>query len=213
MKVRFLAVVAALLATVTVHADTLVLNTGRRIQGQLVGVADNQIEFEEQVGTRRRVLVIARQDVARIEFGDGPALGLPAAPVTPIAPVAPALTIPRGMRERVVDVQSKVRWNDTGVDVRDGQQIYFQASGEWRMGGRRRLGAAGEAGSPNDAGRPIPDRPGAALVARIGDGQDVFFVGGEVGPFRARQSGRLFLGINDSYLDDNNGSIQVRISY
>jgi hypothetical protein len=61
--------------------------------------------------------------------------------------------------------------------------------------------------------RPIPDRPAAALIARIGDRQDVFFIGNDTGAFRARSSGRLYLGINDDYFEDNSGSLRVKVSY
>lgn len=209
MKPRFCAVVAMLLMTAAIHADTLVLTSGRRVQGQLVGIVDGQIEFEEQGLFRPRTLVIARQDIARIEFGPDhySASQQPAAAVPPPG-------VPRGMRERLLDVQANQRWNDTGVDIREGQQLYFAASGETRWGPRNRKdGAAGERNSPVDSIRPIPDRPAAALIGKIGDGQDIFFIGGEMGPFRARQSGRLYLGINDGWLEDNSGALRVKVSY
>ena len=34
----------------------------------------------------------------------------------------------------------------------------------------------------------------------------MFFIGGDRGTFRARTSGRLYLGVNDDYLQDNSGS-------
>ena len=148
--------VAVLVMTATIQADTLVLLSGRRVQGQLIGVGDGRIEFEEKVGARWRTLIVAREDIARIEFTD--LQPVPPVPVT--APTEPVRTIPRGMRERLVDVQANQRWIDTGVDVRDGQQLYFQASGETRWGGRRRDGAAGERNSPVDQSRPF-------LIARV----------------------------------------------
>ena len=212
MKARLYAGALIVLMTATLQADTLVLTNGRRVQGQLVGVVDGQIEFEEQVGARRRVLLIARGDIARIEFSfDQPGLPGPA-PVQAPAPATP--TVPRGMREKLVEVHGNQRWNDTGIDVREGQQIYFQASGEVRWGPRNRKdGARGERNSPVDHTRPLPDRPAAALLGNIGDGENIFFVGGELGPFRARQSGRLYLGINDGHLPDNTGSLRVKVSY
>ncbi len=58
-------------------------------------------------------------------------------------------------------------------------------------------------------GRPIPSRPGAALIGRIGE--DPFFIGDGGGPVRMRQSGRLYLGINDDYLADNSGHFRVTV--
>jgi hypothetical protein len=57
----------------------------------------------------------------------------------------------------------------------------------------------------------MPNRPGAALIGRIGG--DVFFIGDERGPIRVRNSGRLELGINDDFLDDNSGSFRVTVFY
>lgn len=60
--------------------------------------------------------------------------------------------------------------------------------------------------------RPMPNRPAAALIAKIGgDSTDYFFVGGEQGPIRVRASGRLYLGVNDDFLNDNSGTFRVVI--
>jgi hypothetical protein len=77
----------------------------------------------------------------------------------------------------------------------------------------RQDGPAGESGSPYNANRPLPNRPAAALVGRIGNSGDVFFVGSDTGVFRARTSGRLYLGVNDDYLNDNSGAFRVRVLY
>jgi len=63
-----------------------------------------------------------------------------------------------------------------------------------RWGRDRRDGPAGEKNSPFNEARPLPNRPGAALIGRIGG--DVFFIGDERGAIRVRNSGRLELGIN-----------------
>lgn len=210
MTPRLLAVAVIVLGTVPLHADTLVLSDGRRIDGRLLAVHDAQIEFQEE-GAWRRTLLIARRDIARIEF-DTAQPPLTGGSVRDDR--APTMTVPRGMRERNVEVRGRERWSDTGIDVRAGQQIYFASSGEIRWGTKhRKHGAAGEPRSPVDSTRPIPDRPAAALLARIGDGQDIIFIGDELGPFRVRESGRLYLGINDGWLEDNSGSLRVKVSY
>jgi hypothetical protein len=52
-------------------ADTLVLQNGRRVQGELIGVYGREIEFEERNGSRRRVIRVPRAEIARIEFDEG----------------------------------------------------------------------------------------------------------------------------------------------
>jgi hypothetical protein len=203
MKRRIAAVsLLVLVGGAMASADTLVLTNGRRVQGELLGVYGREIEFEERSGGRR-IIRVPRNEIARIEFLDDPSGNRPPDELP---------GIPRGMRERQVNVSAREAWTDTGIDVRNGQQIYFQSNGEVRWGPSRRDGAGGERNSPYNAGRPLPDRPGAALIARVGE-RDVFFIGAEQGPFRVRGNGRLFLGINDDVLTDNSGALRVTVSY
>jgi len=190
--------------TSVISADTLVLVDGRRIQGELLGVFGREIEFEERSGVGRRIVRVPRNEIARIEFVEdrGNRNDRP----------ADVPTIPRGMRERQVSVSAREPWTDTGIEVRNGQQLYIQSSGDIRWGPNRRDGAGGERNSPYNANRPLPDRPGAALIGRIGE-RDIFFIGAEQGPFRVRGNGRLFLGINDDVLNDNSGTLRVLLSY
>ena len=214
MKRRFFVVaVMLLMAGAAPWADMLVLRDGRRVQGELVGVNGRDVEFEERSGWNRRVVRIPRRDIARIEFDDNEQTQFGRDERRDERRDDEVFTgVPRGMRERQVNVTAREAWIDTGIDVRAGQQIYFQATGETRWGPNRRDGAAGERNSPYNAGRPLPDRPGAALLGRVG-GSDMFFIGDQPGPFRARSSGRLFLGINDDVLTDNSGGLRVTVSY
>jgi hypothetical protein len=110
-------------------------------------------------------------------------------------------------------VAANVLWNDTGIDVVSGRNLYFEARGEIRWGPNRRAGPGGERNSPNNPARPMPNRPGASLVGRIGDSNDYFYIGEDQGPVRMRSSGRLFLGINDDNMQDNTGYFTVIVYY
>jgi len=187
-------------------ADTLVLRDGRRVQGELRSVRNGVVEFVEQ-GYSSRTIRVDIEDVERIEFTrrggseGGPAYGRPGGR-------------PRGLREREVIVPADVAWTDTGIDVRNGQDVYFVARGTTRWGPGRRDGAAGEKNSPSNENRPIPRRPAAALIGKIGaDSTDYFFIGDEQAAIRLRERGRLFLGINDDYLRDNSGALTVTVYY
>jgi hypothetical protein len=210
MKLRIAVLVFTLVATAAAPlADTLVLHNGRRIQGELIGVYGREIEFEERNGGSRRALRIPRSDIARIEFEEE---GRPFGGTRDRVEAAPPAGTPRGMRERRVNVSAREPWTDTGIDVRPGQEIYFSAEGEVRWGPNRRDGAAGERNSPSNPGRPLPDRPAASLIGRIGE-DDVFFIGDDPGPFRIRGRGRLHLGINDDVWQDNTGALRVTVAY
>jgi hypothetical protein len=219
MKSKLFASALLLVAgTPLLLADTLVLTNGRRIQGELTGVQGREIEFEERDGGRRRIIRVPRHEIARIELEDdrsgfGGFGGDRRDDRRDDRRNDAAGGVPRGMRERQINVSAREQWIDTGIDVRAGQSVYFSASGETRWGPGRRDGAAGEQNSPVNPGRPLPDRPAAALIGRVGDGRDVFFIGDDTAAFRIRGNGRLFLGINDDVLTDNSGTLRVTISY
>lgn len=200
-----LAFFLARLTTAGLSADTLVLRDGRRVDGVLVSVRDGTVEFQER-GGRRRVLRLQRDEVRSIELdsfsGD----------VSSDNDTGSAR--PRGLREREVVVAANVAWVDTGIDVRSGQRVYFEAVGQVRWGSDRRDGPGGEERSPYNAGRPMPRRPAAALIGKVGeDSTDLFFIGDDRGPIRLQNSGRLYLGINDDVLTDNRGNFKVLVFY
>ena len=199
MSNRALVLVVAVgaLATTTL-ADTLVLRSGRRIEGDLVSVRGSTVEFAETDGSTGR---FDRSDVARIELSSSryDDDNLPGGR-------------PSGLREKYTTVHGATQWNDTGVEVRSGMSVYFDATGRVRWGPDRQHGPGGEGGNRYNANRPIPGRPGGALIGRIGS-SDPFFIGDDKGPIRMRESGRLSLGVNDDYLQDNSGSWRVTIHY
>jgi hypothetical protein len=211
MKTQLFGLAAALVIATTAFADTLLLTNGRRVEGTLVAVQGDEIQFEERSGFFRRVLRFRRDEVRRIEIGD--VAGRPD-DRDDRSDRGDRTAPPRGLRERHVEVRANQPWTDTGIDVRDGQTVYFAASGEVRWGPRnRRDGPAGERNSPYNPSRPIADRPSAALIGRIGDRQDVFFIGADAEAFRMRDTGRLYLGINDDSFEDNSGAFRVAVRY
>ena len=199
-------VALVLFMSASLQADTLYLRDGSRLQGELIAVRNGTIEFEERRGFGGgRTLRFDRDEVIRIEFentrrsGGNHFLGGGR---------------PAGMRERQTIVSADVAWNDTGIDVRAGQTIYFEAQGPVRWGRDRRDGPAGERNSPSNPNRPMGNRNAAALIGKIGNtSNDYFFIGDETGPVRVRSSGRLYLGINDDVLSDNSGNFRVVVYY
>ncbi len=200
-----LALVLALPAAL--HADTLFLRDGSRVQGELIAIRNGQIEFEERRGFGGgRTLRFDRDEVDRIEFENRRYGGGNSNNNSNNFGGRPS-----GMRERQTIVSADVAWNDSGVDVRAGQTVYFEAQGRVRWGRDRQDGPAGERNSPSNPNRPMGNRNAAALIGRIGD--DLFFIGDEAGPMRMRSSGRLFMGVNDDVLTDNSGNFRVVVYY
>lgn len=200
-QIMFRALVVAALSLswpIALVADVLVLRNGSRVQGELLSVRNGVIEFQERRGFGGgRTLRVERDEVVRIELDEdtiGDNLGGGRPP---------------GMRERQVTVAANVPWSDTGITVRAGETIYFDAAGTVRWGPDRRDGPGGEDNSPRNPGRPMPNRPAAGLIGRVGTSDDFFFIGNDQTAIRMRSAGRLYLGLNDDFLGDNSGSFRV----
>lgn len=201
---RWISVFALMLALpVGLQADVLYLRNGTRITGELITVRGGTIEFEERRGFGGSHTVrVDRDEVDRIEFENNrysnnnnySSGGRPS-----------------GMRERQTMVSASTAWTDSGIDVRAGQTVYFEATGQVRWGRDRRDGPAGERNSPDNPNRPMGNRNAAALIGKIGN--DMFFIGDDRSAVRMRSSGRLYLGINDDVLTDNSGNFRVVVYY
>jgi hypothetical protein len=193
--------VCGLCAIATLSADTLVLKDGKRIDGLFIGARDGVIEFERArpQGGRERIS-IDRVEVVRIELDEG-ARGVGAPP------------LPAGSRTRDVVVDARSAWTDAGIDVTAGQTLSFYATDRIRWAAGRRDGPDGEHNSPTGPGRPMPNERRAALIGRIGDSRDYFLVGSRRERMRMPAAGRLYLGVNDEFLEDNAGSFRVTVHY
>lgn len=206
------------LASITVlSADTLVLRDGNRVEGTIIAMRDGVIEFEARRGfSGRERMRVERDEVVRIEFDrrvdDRQGFDRDRGDSRDRNDSRDGRR-PSGLREREVSVDSWLGWKDSGIDVRGGQTVYFSASGKVRWGPNRQDGPAGERNSPRNDARPMPSRPAAAVIGRIGDSNEYFFIGDDEGAIRMRASGRLYLGVNDDYLKDNTGSFRVTVYY
>jgi Ca2+-binding EF-hand superfamily protein len=117
-----------------------------------------------------------------------------------------------GASGQAIRVEGRERWTDTGINVRAGDTLVFDAQGTVRLSGDGN-DIAGVGGARS--GRRAPDAPlvnqtAGALIARIGN-SDTFFVGNRRS-VQAPASGRLYLGVNDDYLEDNSGDFQVMVT-
>jgi Ca2+-binding EF-hand superfamily protein len=110
-----------------------------------------------------------------------------------------------------VRVNSTVRWTDTGITVRAGQTMTFESEGRIRLSDSPTdlATSTGSTTGRRAANAPLPNAPAGGLIARIGNGVPVFIDGRRA--VRAPQSGRLYLGVNDDHLADNDGDFRVWI--
>jgi hypothetical protein len=110
-----------------------------------------------------------------------------------------------------IAVSATERWTDTGLTVRAGDTIVFEAEGTIQMSGD-----PNDTASPAGSRRRAPDAPlrqraAGSLIARIGNSAPIV-VGSRNTVTRVPVSGRLFLGVNDDYLGDNSGEFRVMVT-
>jgi hypothetical protein len=108
-------------------------------------------------------------------------------------------------------VYPQERWTDTGLRVRAGDLMYFDSTGNIRLSSDRSdvATAAGARSGRRAADSPLSNQVAGALIGRIDNG-DPFFIGNRR-TVRAPSSGRLYLGVNDDYLEDNSGTFRVMV--
>ncbi len=139
--------------------------------------------------------------------------------LTPAALCAAALVLrPQEWAPRAqTDLQSLTiyayrQWQSTGVDLKTGDQYVIQAAGDWLYSpfvGRH--GPEGGGKPVTVPTYPLPRVDGGALLGRIGDAGEIFYVGRGTGGF-AEAAGRLYLRINDDLLGDNVGQLAIAIT-
>lgn len=111
-----------------------------------------------------------------------------------------------------VVVNAAQAWTDTGLSVREGEMLTFEAQGTARLSDDPN-DIAGPGGARNARlapNAPLRQQPAGALIARIGDSTPVFV--GDRRSIRAPASGRLYLGLNDDHFGDNTGEFRVTVT-
>jgi hypothetical protein len=202
MKKLWLAPLALACGAAYASPDTLYMEDGRRIRGELISANRSVIVFNQDDGSfsRARRVRLNRADVLRIDLTDD-YLGDDDA-------TTPGSWNGTG---RDIVIRADQAWTNTGIQLRAGDLFRVDADGFINWGPNRSDDPNGEPGSPYNANRPLPNRAGGALIGRIGNGEP-FFIGSGMQSFRAGSTGTLYLGVNDDYLRDNSGSFRVMIS-
>jgi len=103
-------------------------------------------------------------------------------------------------------------WTETGITVKAGDMVSFQASGEITFG-QSQGQTAGPDGNPagHSPNYPVPALNVGTLIGKVGGGAP-FGIGTNTQPIRMPASGRLMLGVNDNELKDNGGYFTVAIT-
>ncbi len=109
-------------------------------------------------------------------------------------------------------VRTNVPWQGTRIEVHSGQRIAFTASGEYIFHSAGY--ACGPEGIPDanpfTGSWPANELTGLALVGKIGETGTPFLVGPGT-EIQADHDGEVFLGVNDDIVDENTGTLSVKV--
>ncbi len=101
------------------------------------------------------------------------------------------------------------QWQSTGLYLKAGDRVRLTASGQWSYSPE--AGLHGPRGAqPAPGYYPFPAALGGALLGRLGETGDVFYVG-ERFTYVAPEAGFFYLQINDDLLGDNVGELTLKI--
>jgi Ca2+-binding EF-hand superfamily protein len=189
------------------EVDEAQARTGRTVEDEAFDRAEsfeyldvnnnNRIEPREWHGT---VAAFNRLDVNNDNF-------LSRAEVAGVADTAAVAT-----SGQMIRVEGREPWTDTGMNVRAGDTLVFDAQGTVRLSDSRNdiAGVGGALSGRRAAEAPLTNQIAGALIARIGNSEP-FFIGNRRS-VRAPATGRLYLGVNDDHLLDNQGDFQVMVT-
>ena len=110
-----------------------------------------------------------------------------------------------------VDVSGLAVWTDTGIDVQLDEHLAVTATGMVAHGGGGEYGPAGDPALTNFGANVVNCVGHVALIGRLGETGDAFYVGPDTS-FAATSAARLFLGVNDSGVDNNAGSFAAHVA-
>jgi hypothetical protein len=180
-----------------------ILRNGEVVQGEfydLMGASPVRIVFRTPSGER----VFSGPDIRRIYMTKAEG-GTTAATASPSSDDVKTIT-----------VSSRTAWTNTGIQVRTGEELRFETTGEIVFSPRGHVaGSAGSVDRLYDTRAPIPSALQGALIGRIvtgGRAAGQAFGIGNLSSVAMPGNGTLFLGVNDSGLNDNRGEFTVKIS-
>jgi hypothetical protein len=122
-----------------------------------------------------------------------------------------------GTSEKIINVAGNSQGVDTGIDLRQEDNVTVTATGNIFSRGTGAISPEGNSRYDSSAGSyPAPDAPFGALVGyiRLNNGRSTApFAIGSQRTFSAPADGRLILMVNDDDYRDNSGGFRVRVVY
>jgi hypothetical protein len=194
--------------------QAVVMKSGHAEGGKFVNIVrGDTLLWQDHNGEQQQYPL---RDVTRIYLNStnahaayrAPASSSPASTAAPVGTAGQAQPSAGGMR---VNVNAN-QWTDSGMTVKAGDMVSFQASGQINFGqspGQQ----AGPDGNPasHSPNYPIPALNVGTLIGKVGSSAP-FGIGNNTAPIKMPANGKLLLGVNDNELKDNSGTFSVTIT-
>jgi hypothetical protein len=176
------------------------LKSGETVSGQLFdigGTSPLKITFKTASGDRE----FSSNEIGRIVL---------ARPSNAVATSGANLQAPSGTG---ISVNPKQPWTSTGMTVRKGEVLSFNATGEVQLSSDPNdvATAFGSKSGRKAANAQMPNVLAGALIGRIGTNGQPFAIGSGVS-VTMPAAGQLFLGVNDDGFEDNQGELRVDVN-
>lgn len=171
----------------------VVLRNGQTIEGRLFDIGGKRpltITVDTPGGRRD----VSSSDVAQVYL---------ASP----SDKAVATTGTQALAPGAIRVDGDQPWVDSGIVVRRGDRLTFNATGDIMVGPGASAGPAGTPVLKSDA-YPVLAMSAGGLIGKVANSAP-FPIGPNTQPITMPAQGRLMLGINDDYFGDNSGFFSV----
>jgi hypothetical protein len=176
------------------------LKNGDTINGQLYDIGGSsplRITFRTSTGERE----FSSREIGRIVF---------ARPTVAVATTGSTFKPATGPG---IAVSSRQPWTATGLTVRRGEILNFNANGEVQLSGSSDdiATSTGATSGRRATNAPVPSAPAGVLVGKIGPNGQPFGIS-NLSMVTMPATGQLFLGVNDDGFEDNQGEFRVEIT-
>lgn len=189
-----------------------VTRSGEVIFGKIYHISadGNTFTFDRRGGGRQD---ISAEQLARVYVNPAGARSI-YAHVLNAAPAPTTVMTASAAPYGAISVHANQPWTDAGINVKRGDRIAFITSGQIQIAqGSNPDYTATADGSGIDAPRmnyPVPAMGVGGLIARVDNGAP-FPIGSNSQPIAMPANGRLYLGVNDTIVNDNSGAFIVSI--
>lgn len=186
-------------------AQAIVMRSGHSEAGKFINISGDSVQWEDHFGQLQNYPL---RDVARVYLNSRNARVAYAGGETSTSQAAQTPTAED--QPGAVRVMANQPWTETGITVKAGDLVTFQARGQVAIarGGPDTFAGPDGKGDLRSRSYPDPDMPAGGLIGKVGNSAP-FSIGSNSQPIRMPANGRLLLGVNDNEFGDNSGYFSV----